>query len=218
MLVACAGHDRLIEFDGEVHGNFEPSISRDGRSCASCHIDGRDDGLSWRTPFGNRQTPMLAGRLTTTAPYAWNGAHATLDDALSSTLLRLGGLMGNKGLPGKDREALLAFVRQLPVPPQSRPEARELALGKSLFDDPKVGCASCHGGPALTDQKAHDVGSGGSFDTPSLLGAVGTNPYFHDGRHATLRDALVKTSGHMGAVAHLSEPELQAVLAYVESL
>ena len=38
-------------------------ISADGRVCASCHPDGREDGVAWVTPEGPRQTPMLAGRL-----------------------------------------------------------------------------------------------------------------------------------------------------------
>ena len=29
-------------------------LSRDGRACASCHPDGRDDALTWSTPDGPR--------------------------------------------------------------------------------------------------------------------------------------------------------------------
>ena len=62
----------------------------------------------------------------------------------------------------------------------------------------RVACATCHSGPFFTDGKAHrdfvptgdpvfdpgHVGPDGTilgFDTPSLLGARFTAPYFHDG-------------------------------------
>ncbi len=44
------------------HAAGDERLSGDGRACASCHPDGRDDGLVWSTPNGPRQTPMLAGR------------------------------------------------------------------------------------------------------------------------------------------------------------
>ena len=50
-------------------------ISKDGRACASCHPDGRDDGLVWSTPDGPRQTIMLAGRVNRKGPFGWLGKH-----------------------------------------------------------------------------------------------------------------------------------------------
>src|SRR5207247_8717410 len=41
-------------------------ITEDGLACSSCHIDAREDGITWSTPLGPRQTPMLAGRLAGT--------------------------------------------------------------------------------------------------------------------------------------------------------
>src|SRR6185436_9732784 len=55
------------------HAASDPRIAVDGRACASCHPDGRDDAIVWATPDGPRQTPMLAGRVTGTAPYGWTG-------------------------------------------------------------------------------------------------------------------------------------------------
>src|SRR5262249_25280327 len=53
------------------HAIGDVRISLDGRACASCHPDGRDDGLVWATPEGLRQTPTLAGRLDGAAPFGW---------------------------------------------------------------------------------------------------------------------------------------------------
>jgi cytochrome c peroxidase len=69
-------------------------------------------------------------------------------------------------------------------------------------------CVACHDGPALTDNKFHNVaveGSGtldtgrfnvtgaaadrGAFKTPTLRNVEVTAPYFHDGSRATLEDA-----------------------------
>ena len=63
------------------HTTGDPRISSDGRACASCHPDGRDDGLVWATPDGPRQTPTLAGRLAGTAPYGWNGSRGDGEEA-----------------------------------------------------------------------------------------------------------------------------------------
>ena len=45
------------------HAAGDLRLSGDSRACASCHPDGREDGISWPTPQGRSQTPILAGRL-----------------------------------------------------------------------------------------------------------------------------------------------------------
>jgi hypothetical protein len=44
-----------------------------GVACASCHDEGRTDGLTWNFTGEARQTPSLAGGLFGTAPYGWMG-------------------------------------------------------------------------------------------------------------------------------------------------
>src|SRR5262249_47938145 len=53
------------------HSVGDVRISHDGRACASCHPDGRDDALTWATPNGPRRSIMLAGRVASTAPFSW---------------------------------------------------------------------------------------------------------------------------------------------------
>src|SRR5206468_3441016 len=62
------------------HHTDDPRISQDGRACASCHPDGREDALTWSTPEGPRQTIMLAGRVAASAPYGWIGAHRDIKE------------------------------------------------------------------------------------------------------------------------------------------
>jgi cytochrome c553 len=208
------------------HATSDPRIAQDGRSCASCHPDGRDDSLTWSTPGGPRQTPMLAGRINDTAPYGWDGEGKDVTTHLTHTFQRLSG----GGLKPHEVAALIAYVKSLPVPPRTPAPAnaedgKQVARGSELFHAKETGCSSCHSGDGpLTDGIAHDVESKveadakTDFDTPSLRFVAGTAPYFHDGRYATLRDVLTHTQGTMGRTEGLSGEDLDALEAYVETL
>jgi hypothetical protein len=198
------------------HAAGDKRISRDGRACASCHPDGRDDGLVWSTPRGLRQTPMLAGRAFDTAPYGWEGARGDLREHIVNTVERW--LVGS-GLGDAELDALVSYVKDLPGPgAPARAKSAGEARGEALFQSGEVGCARCHDGPARTDRQAHDIQSGGSFDTPSLRFVGGTAPYFHDGRYPTLRALLADTDGRMGHTGQLEEAELGDLESYLRSL
>jgi cytochrome c peroxidase len=224
-------HHRSIAEDDEVvalgrklfHGVGDRRVAKDGRACASCHPEGRDDGLVWSTPNGPRQTPMLAGRTVGTGPYSWLGDSATVADHLEHTIARLGG----KGLPKSDRDALAKYLAVMPEPPRSfSPESTEARdRGAAIFASAEAGCSSCHGARGDDpDGMAHDVKSKASadrqreFDTPSLKFIGGTAPYFHDGRYPDLRMLLTKTNGKMGHTSHLSEEDFDALTAFLRTL
>jgi DNA-binding beta-propeller fold protein YncE/mono/diheme cytochrome c family protein len=202
----------------------DKSISQDGRACASCHPDGRDDGLVWATPDGPRNPPMLAGRLDHAAPYGWLGSSADVPGHLKKTFARL----GSAGLKDEDKAALVAYVLAMKPPPVEKPDLSQnpLALeGQHLFESDEAGCTGCHGDYGDTpDGLTHNVKSWasgdvrGAFDTPSLRFIGGTAPYFHDGRYASLRSLLDHTRGTMGQKKKLSPHELDALEAYVVSL
>jgi MFS family permease/mono/diheme cytochrome c family protein len=198
-------------------------ISSDGRACASCHPDGREDGLVWSSPDGPRQTPMLAGRLADTPPFGWTGGAATVREHLQQTFARLGG----QGLDDPSLYALLTYVAQMaPPPPDAAPsvDAPRIAAGKRIFESYDTGCSGCHDpSRGFTDGELHDVGSLAhgdvkrSFETPSLRGVGGTAPYFHDGRYATLED-LVRKSQTMAETTHLSDADLGDLVSYLRTL
>jgi hypothetical protein len=202
------------------HTSNDKRISSDGRACASCHPDGRDDGLVWSTPAGPRQTPMLAGRLPGTAPYGWDGAGEDLRDHLGHTLARLEG----SGLAPPDRDALVRYAATLDGPKvHEGPSVATMNRGRAVFES--AGCASCHAPESgYMDGKRHDVKSGAladaftSFDTPSLRFARGTAPYFHDGRYPTLRALLTDKAGPMGAARDVPPSDLDALEGFVRSL
>jgi DNA-binding beta-propeller fold protein YncE/mono/diheme cytochrome c family protein len=203
------------------HTAGDPRISQDGRACASCHPSGRDDGLTWSTPNGPRRTKMLAGMLEGTAPYSWDGRTEDLEVHLRETFTRLS---GSGRLSSLERRALIAYIQALPTPPQPAVSTDAVARGRAVFESATAGCASCHGGNALTNNVVHDVSSrvaadrDAKFDTPSLRFLNSRAPYFHDGRYATLRDLVDAKNDKMGKTSHLSAEERDALVAYLRSL
>lgn len=203
------------------HAAGDARISQDGRACASCHPDGRDDALTWSTPEGPRNTPMLAGRLAATAPFGWTGATDDIRDHVHQTFQRLRGA----GLRGREMDALMAYTKSMKGPTMPSASEAKIARGKQIFDSSETACATCHHDDGTsTDGKIHDVQSRAqgdnapSFNTPSLRFLSGTAPYYHDGRYATLRDLLVGVDGTMGHTKQLSADDLEALESYLRSL
>lgn len=187
-----------------------------GVSCATCHFEGRNDGLTWPLASGPRQTPSLAGRVSDTTPVTWTEDVASVAHEVGLTS---GNRMGGSGLSQADADAVAAYVdwtREVDLPLKGATDAA-IARGKALFEREDVGCASCHAGPALTDQQRHAVFSAIAFDTPTLRGIAATAPYAHDGRYATLGALLRDLHGQMGDTSMLSEAELGDLEAYLRS-
>jgi mono/diheme cytochrome c family protein len=228
--------DDVLRGRALFHANFDPRVSGDGRACASCHLDGRDDALSWSSPGGRRQTPMLLERIDGTAPYGWDGAGRDLARHLAHTTARLSGT----GLARRDVADIAAYLASLRAPVSSRAssaaspqgaaatrpsgDAALAARGGAIFESAEAECASCHTGAETTDGDRHDVKSAGSheakrsFDTPSLHLVARSAPYFHDGRYATLEELVAGCDGTMGRTAQLSAEDRAALVAYLEAL
>lgn len=186
-------------------------------ACASCHPEGRTDGLSWRIEGHNLQTPLLAGRVLGTHPFKWDGKDKDLPTSLTNTIGRLGG----GGLSPVEIQQLEAFLQSLPQPTPPTVDRDAIARGQQIFDSAETGCRACHDGPQLADGVQHDLATNiGNVDTPSLIGLAHTAPYYHDGSARTLRALLTdKGSIHdMGETAHLDAQQLDDLIAYLESL
>lgn len=195
---------------------FHEPTAFDGRSCASCHIDGREDGLVWSSPVGQVQTPVLAGRSADTLPVGWRGESATMEAHVKRGFERLRG-------PKADDETVAALARYIAAMPTYRGAQRALtseeARGREIFHSPETSCSTCHAGEGVwTDGIRRDVGTGAAFDTPSLRFLGDTAPYMHDGRYLTLRELLVASDGKMGFTRHLNEAEMSALIAFLKTL
>jgi CxxC motif-containing protein (DUF1111 family) len=140
----------------------------------------------------------------------------------------------------QDLSDLLVFVEEL-GPPPPLPMDDTAMQGEELFDT--VGCAVCHvpnlvrdGEPvfAYTDLLIHDMGpeladgviqagaTGSEFRTQPLWGLRHTAPFLHDGRAATIDEAIRKHGGEgSGArdryVNDLSQAERDAIVAFLET-
>ncbi|HUJ63587.1 MAG TPA: c-type cytochrome [Kofleriaceae bacterium] len=191
--------------------------ARGAMACATCHPDGRDDGLSWRIEKNALQTPLLAGRIVGTHPYKWDGGDKDLKTSLTTTMKRLGGT----GLDPRETDALAAYLEALPAVRRPTRDPAQVARGKKLFDG-ELGCRGCHDGPAYTDQEKHKFAGSTlpEVDTPSLIGLAASAPYFHDGSAATI-EALLRDRGAvhgMAETAKLSDQQVADLGAFLETL
>lgn len=224
----------------QLFNTAKPPLSNGWLSCATCHFEGGHDARTWLGfPDGPRNTPALFA-LNETAPYHWSGDLDELQD-VEGTIQRIqhgSGLLGGNlqpslGQPNAGRsaelDALAAYISAIPVPPASQEaDAQTSVRGVKTFE--RWGCAACHTGPQLTDQQLHDLTQdeigdptrqrnprGLNFDTPALVGAWLTPPYFHDGSSATLRDTLFR-SGFHGMGWAMDKREVEDIVSYLQSL
>jgi len=194
-------------------------LSRRGAlACASCHPEGRTDGLSWLIHGKVLQTPVLAGRLVGTQPFKWDGGDQTLEISLRTTVTRLGG----RGLSRDEAKALAAYISALPRPRAPRPhDTAAVARGSRLFHSRTLKCSSCHSGRLLTNGKRYDLATDlARVDTPSLIGLAMSAPYYHDGSASNLR-ALLMDNGSVHGMARLkrlSRRDIADLIAYLKTL
>jgi YVTN family beta-propeller protein len=219
-------------------------------SCNTCHFEGEHDGRTWTFGFaGPRNTTSLLG-MVETYPLRWSGEwdesadseFADRKENFGSGLIE--GEMNCVAFPpdcvnrppnqgrSYDLDSLATFIDSLQVPlSPSHAHAEPLSAaerrGQALFEDPKLGCVTCHPAPLYTDQQLHDVGTataderiGPAYDTPTLRGLYDSAPYFHDGSAATLYDTITRPSpgGEHDLRGLLSASEMQDLIAFLKAL
>lgn len=156
-------------------------------SCASCHMDGFEDGRVWEfldRGEGLRNTTSLLGRRGTGhGPVHWSGNFDEIHDFEGAIRSGQGGLgfltnehfeAGTRSTPlgdpkaglSPELDALAAYVHFLDWIPRSPYRTSEGSLteeaeaGREIFLD--LGCDSCHAGDDFTDSALgvlHDVGT-----------------------------------------------------------
>ncbi|MBZ0283796.1 MAG: hypothetical protein K8L97_23870 [Anaerolineae bacterium] len=197
-------------------------------SCANCHFDGMSDGRVWQGfTDGPRNTPVLYNLLET-APYNWSGNWDELADAELKVRLLQGGtglidassispaLGDPHGGLSLDLDVLASYLSTLDGPPTpSTADADQIARGQEVFE--AQGCAECHVGSVGTNLQAQDVGTGGTFDTPSLRWLWLSAPYFHDGSAPTLRDVFMLFGAHQ-LIQTVPSEDIDALVVYLQTL
>jgi hypothetical protein len=185
-------------------------------ACASCHVEGGDDGRTWVfTDNGERRTPSVLGTVAGTAPYHWDGSQVDLPTLYQGSLARMSG----PTLLSDQEDAFTTWLDGLhgPLPQAGDPAA--ISRGQSLFQG-SAGCATCHSGAKLTNNKTVDVGTGQAFQVPPLIGVSARAPFLHDGCAPTLVDAI-GACGHAsthGTTASFSSAQLSDLATYLGSL
>jgi YVTN family beta-propeller protein len=199
------------------------------QSCASCHPDGRMDGLNWDLindgtgNLKNTKSMLLSHR---TPPAMATGVRATAEVAVRAGMEHI--LFTS--IPETDAAAIDAYLKSLqPVPSPYLDNGRltpAAQRGRALFQDQRLGCYRCHPEPLYTDLKQHNVGTRrpheytDRFDTPTLVEVWRTAPYLHDGRYTTVRDLLLEDRHGLSRTGPLdmTEQELADLVEFVLSL
>lgn len=199
------------------------------------------DGEFFNAMFNDRRAdsidiPSLRG-LRFTAPYGRDGREASLRDFTRNVIVNEFG--GPEPTPFM-LDALVAYMTEFDLLPNSKVNGDGILgagasqaerRGETLFRKPfeqmdGKSCASCHiPSSNFLDRRSHDIGSragnyehgrDGAFDTPTLLGARFTAPYFHDGSLPSLA-SVVDWFDSRFALA-LSDGERADLTAYVEAI
>jgi cytochrome c len=186
-------------------------------ACASCHPEGGDDGHTWVLDGLSRRTPSLRGTVAGTAPYHWSGDEADMNAIIQDVYV---GRMSGPQLDTSQAAALEHWVDGIPAPPApSWVDADAAAAGKTIFERTDVGCTTCHSGPKMTNDTTVDVGTGGAFQVPPLVGVGWNAPLMHGGCAATIADRFgaCSTPAH-GDLTSLSTTDVADLTAYLETL
>lgn len=189
-----------------------------GLACSSCHPEGRDDGLVWNfAQTGPRRTQSLAGNLLERAPFHWSGDMTNLNVLMDDVFaVRMSGGF----LTENQKAALAPWLGRIPAAAPRSVDAAAVERGKAIFDDPSVGCASCHNGGILSNNQLLNVGTGGKFKVPTLIGVGARPPFMHDGCAQSLMDRFLVcgNSNLHGNTTLLNTTQLTDLVEYLESL
>jgi cytochrome c peroxidase len=212
---------------------LDKQLSADGStSCSSCHdpakafSDGRPVARGIHNADGARNSPSLVNAAAARS-YFWDGRALTLEHQV------LGPITNPKELgltaaelerrtlmpPDAVADALASYIRTIRSSDSRLDAYRSGQLsalsaveqaGLAIFQG-KGACATCHGGPNLTDDGFHNTGISwvdgrfadegrfivsqdprehGAFKTPTLREVALTGPYMHDGSLKTLEDVV----------------------------
>jgi DNA-binding beta-propeller fold protein YncE len=217
------------ERKGEMFFNDARLCFQMWQSCATCHPDGRTDGLNWdlmNDGMGNPKSTKSLLLAHKTPPSMITGIRAKAEVAVRAGIRFIQFAVR----PEEDAKALDAYLISMTAIPSPFLVNGELTAkakrGKILFDG-KAGCVACHSGKLFTDLEKYDVGTGKDseakkeFDTPSLVEAWRTAPYLYDGRAVTIVELLKKKYNPKdmhGTTLKLTDEERADLAEYILSL
>lgn len=145
-------------------------------ACASCHIEGGSDAVTWLFKEGPRDTPSNAGGPINTGFLLHQALRSDVDQYDETIRIEQGGTYTLAQPAQKaDLDALSTYVNYgipLPQNPYLAEDGKLTAAqtrGEKLFQS---ACVSCHGGPFYTDSALGNAGM--DFTQTIVLHDVGT--------------------------------------------
>jgi hypothetical protein len=191
-----------------------------GIACASCHAEGTEDGRTWTFACeGTRRTQSLQIGLKGTEPFHWGGDEKDFPTLVQDVFV---GRMSGPQLDPNQISATLHWLDAQPRRTRTLPtDTAAINRGRNLFNDPTRGaCVTCHNGPSLTNNMTVDVGTGGKFQVPSLVGIGERGPFMHDGCAPTLKDRFGPCGGgdKHGVTSRLSPGDVSDLVTFLNTL
>jgi AcrR family transcriptional regulator len=162
------------------------------------------------------------------APYGHEGRTASLRDFVRNVIVNeFAGPVPSQEI----LDAIVAYIEDIDFLPNPRldkagrltPSASlSQRRGEALFAKPfphdhSLSCAGCHvPSAAFVDHRQHDIGSGGTYKTPTLVNANFNGPYFHDGRFDNYQQVIE----HFNRVFDLglAPPDREDLAAYLKAI
>ncbi len=214
-------------------------------SCNTCHPENHVDGLIYDIAVdgglgGNLVDNRTMRGVAYTAPFKWTGKNPNLARQEGPRAAQL--FFRSHGFEGKDRDAVVAFIESIPLPPNRHNNNPDGTLtpaqrrGKAIFERAYTNdgryipianrCITCHPPPYYTDRMLHNVGTrayfdtDGDFDTPQLNNVFESAPYLHDGRCWSLEEiwTLYNPYDLHGVANDLTKQQLNDLIEYLKSL
>ena len=219
---------------GEMLFNDGTICFQQWQSCASCHPDGRADGLNWDLLNDGAGNPKQSKSLVychLTPPTMITGIRPDMQACNRKGLTHIHFSVR----PEADALCLDAYVSALqPVPSPYRVDGAlsdQAKAGEIVFQ--KAGCVMCHppaakgpqGEQLFTNLKKYDLGlgvgneKGRAFDTPTLVESWRNAPYLYDGRALTIEELFTthNPNNTHSSTQSLTLEEIKALAAFVLS-
>ena len=209
-----------------------------GFACRSCHPDGHQDGLVYdfeidgmgRNLVDNRSLLGVRG----TNPFKWTGKNPGLADQCGPRFAKV--LTRADPFPPDRLADLVSFIESRPPRRGNGARTEAVERGRAIFFRTRTAagreipvadrCDTCHPPPLYTNRLSADVASRGaldttgSFDTPHLVGVVGSAPFLHDGRARTLEEiwTLFNPYDRHGISNDMSKQQLNDLVEFLKTL
>ncbi len=209
---------------GDMLFNSSDLCFQKWQSCASCHPDGRVDGLNWdllNDGIGNPKNTKSMLYAHQTPPSMSLGVRSTAEDAVRA------GIRFIQFAEVEESKAVAIDIYLKSLRPEPSPYlvnnrlSRSARRGQRIFE--REGCADCHPSPLYNDLKSYRlnyVGSaideGKKFENATLIEVWRTAPYLHDGSARTI-DELIRIHNPYGT-SELTDDERADLAEYVLSL